>query len=148
MPSRRRTDATGVGRAAMKAAHQASGCRLDPAFREITFEGGCRFGATGLCKCHIRIRPDKIERVTSKACRHIVLSPCENMEWQLMTAAPGGDLASCRTIDMDLPPHACERREIVRAFRRDPGQAIAALDAARSAPAQRSSSVVQHGLRH
>ena len=55
---------------------------------------------------------------------------------------------AARAIDVGLPPQVRERRMVVDALRRDPGQTIAAVHATGLAFAQRPAAVVEVDLRH
>jgi len=74
--------------------------------------------------------------------------PGKDVQRQVSLRAPVRERTAGFAVNMDLPIRAGERRKIVGAVERHPGQAVAALHASGRAAAQRAAAVIDHGLRH
>ena len=118
---------------------------LDAVIGEIALER--TGGASVIGKRHVGVGPEQIESVAGKARGPVLGSPGKDTQQQILPRTECSKLGVGRAVDMDLPVHACERGEVVRAVGRDPGQAISGMHMPGHAPAERALAVVQHDLR-
>src|SRR5690349_8760127 len=80
-------------------------------------------GAGWFGERHIGIGPQQIERVARQAYALVPGLPDERVQRQILARAPRDERIARLAIDMDLPVHVTERREIVGAVDGRPGQA-------------------------